>query len=81
MNICGTLHDVESHVARMRGVFGDQLITLPAREDGNLIVLGFRAEPPTWDGMELDAHARRLEKRFGLAFPRFVRSMAYGVPL
>jgi spermidine synthase len=79
MNICGTLHEVESHVARMRGVFGNQLVTLPVREDGNLIVLGFRQEPRTWDGVELDAHARKLEKQFGLAFPRFVRSMVYGV--
>jgi spermidine synthase len=79
MNICGSLYDVENHIARMRGVFGNQLLTLPATEDGNLIVLGFRSEPRTWDGVELDAHARRLEQRFGLAFPRFVRSMVYGV--
>jgi spermidine synthase len=78
MNICGTAYDVENHVARMRGMFGNQLLTLPAKEDGNLIVLGFRSEPRTWDGVELDAHARRLEKRFGLAFPRFVRGMVYG---
>jgi spermidine synthase len=79
MNICGSLYDVENHIARMRGVFGNQLVTVPAKEDGNLIVLGFRSEPRTWEGMELDAHARKLEKRFGLAFPRFVRSMVYGV--
>lgn len=81
MNICGTLYEIESHIARMRGVFGNQLVTLPVREDGNLIVLGFRQEPRTWDGVELDAHARKLEKQFGLAFPRFVRSMVYGVRL
>jgi hypothetical protein len=29
--------------------------------------------------VELDAHARRLEERFGLAFPRYVRQMEYGL--
>lgn len=84
VNICGEPLDVESHVARIRGVFGDRLISLPAREDGNLIVLGFRRNPDTYraaqleDGAQLDKHARKLEKRFGLAFPRYVRQMAYG---
>jgi spermidine synthase len=79
VNICGDEPDVESHLARIRGVFGQCLIALPAKEDGNLIVLGFRVEPRTWDGAELDAHARKLEDRFGLAFPRYVRQMEYGL--
>jgi len=79
MNLCGEPEDVENHVARIRGIFGDRLVTLPAREDGNLIVLGFRAAPRTWEGAELDAHARRLEKQFGLAFPRYVRNLRYGM--
>ncbi|MBS0418711.1 MAG: spermidine synthase-like protein [Proteobacteria bacterium] len=80
VNICGDEDEVESHMARMRGVFGQQrLVTLPAREDGNLIVLGFRREPQVWDGVELDAHSRRLQERFGLAFPRFARQMQYGL--
>ena len=79
MNICGEETDVESHVARMRGVFGnDHLISLPAVEDGNLIVLGFRKPPREWDGAELDRHARVLESRFGLAFPRFARQLLRG---
>jgi spermidine synthase len=79
MNICGDELDVEGHLARIRGVFGQQVVSLPAKEDGNLIVFGFRNEPRTWSGAELDAQARKLEERFGLAFPRYVRSMAYGV--
>jgi spermidine synthase len=79
VNMCGDESDVESHIARMRGVFGQRLIALPAREDGNLIVLGFRMAPRIWDGAELDVHARKLEQKFGLAFPRYVRQMAYGL--
>jgi spermidine synthase len=80
MNICGDELEVESHLARMRGVFGDaRLVSLPAKEDGNLIVLGFRREPQAWDGVQLDRHARKLEERFGLAFPRYARQMVSGV--
>ena len=75
MNVCGDEDDVESHLSRIRGVFGERLIMLPAKEDGNLIVLGFRARLRPWDGAELDTHARKLQERFGLAFPRYVRQM------
>jgi spermidine synthase len=78
MNICGEDIEIESHLARIRGVFGDRLISLPAKEDGNLIVLGFRTGPRAWNGFELDKHARKLEERFGLAFPLFARQMAPG---
>ena len=79
MNVCGEDIDIENHLARLRGVFGDCLISLPAKEDGNLIVLGFRRPPQTWDGAELDRHARKLEEQFGLAFPRYARQMKRGV--
>ena len=79
VNICGDEDEVESHLARIRGVFGQRVITLPAKEDGNLIVLGFRREPREWEGAELDAYSRRLEERFGLAFPRYARQMEYGL--
>jgi len=79
VNLCGTSGDVESHIGRLRGVFGDHIISLPASEDGNLVALAFRTAPPVWDGAQLDRHARRLESRFGLDFPRFVRKMVRGV--
>jgi spermidine synthase len=79
MNICGEPAEIESHIARIRGVFGERLISLPAKEDGNLVVMGSRTEPREWDGAELDRRARKLEERFGLAFPRYVRQMVYGM--
>jgi len=79
MNVCGDAIEVESHVARIRGVFGEHLMSLPAREDGNLIVMGFRRAPQSREGAELDRHARKLEERFGLAFPRYARQMMRGV--
>jgi spermidine synthase len=79
MNVCGEPVEIESHIARIRGVFGERVISLPAKEDGNLIVMGFRTAPKAWDGAELDRRARKLEERFGLAFPRYVRQMVYGM--
>lgn len=79
MNVCGDPVDVENHVSRLRGVFGERILSIPAREDGNLIVLAFRTAPRERHGLELDRHARRLEERFGLAFPRYVRQMVRGV--
>jgi spermidine synthase len=79
MNVCGEPEEIESHIARIRGVFGERLISQPPKEDGNLIVMGFRTEPSEWDGAELDRRARRLEERFGLAFPRYVRQLVYGM--
>lgn len=79
MNLCGEDLEVEGHVARIRGVFGERLISLPAREDGNLIVLGFRGLPEAREGAQLDRHARKLEQQFGLAFPRYVRHMVGGM--
>ena len=79
MNVCGEAVEIESHIARIRGVFGERVISLPAKEDGNLIVMGFRTAPKVWDGAELDRRARKLEERFGLAFPRYVRQMVYGM--
>ena len=79
MNVCGEEIDVENHLARIRGVFGDRIISLPMREDGNLIVLGFRGAPRTWEGAELDRHARKLQDQFGLACPRYARQMVRGV--
>jgi hypothetical protein len=54
---------------------GKRLIALPVREDGNLIVLAFRADAAArnWARRERLAHA--LAERFGLNFPRYVRKM------
>jgi spermidine synthase len=79
MNVCGDESEVENHLARIRGVFGEHLISLPAKEDGNLIVLAFKRAPQSWDGVSLDRHARKLEERFGLAFARFARQMVPGL--
>jgi len=78
INVCGDPIAMASHLARIRGVFGEQLMSLPAREDGNMIVFAFRHLPEIVTGARLDRHARVLEGRFGLAFPRYARQLERG---
>jgi spermidine synthase len=76
INICGTAETIASHCGRLRGVFGEHWLSLPARDDGNLVVMASRRALPLPAGMTLDRHARRLAARFGLDFARFARGLA-----
>lgn len=75
MNIDGDVYVRAGLFARIRSAFGQRVIALPVRDDGNLIVLAFRTDAAlhNWARRRLLAHS--LEKRFGLNFPRYVRKM------
>jgi spermidine synthase len=74
-NISGTVYERTSHFAKVREVFGKRVIVLPVREDGNLIVLAFRAAAAARNWARRERLAHVLEERFGLNFPRYVRKM------
>jgi spermidine synthase len=76
LNLCGERSRWPSHMRKIRRVFGERFMTLSAREDGNTIVLAFKRPPDEvhWD--DLEVLAGDLSRRFGLAFPRYVRQMA-----
>jgi spermidine synthase len=76
LNVCGDPHGQAAHMLRVRQVFGDALLTLPVRPDGNVIVLAFKERCPKLRAERLEARAIDLEKRFGLDFPRYLRRMA-----
>jgi spermidine synthase len=75
-NMCGALHSCTAHVAKIRAVFGDEIMTLQVRPDGNLIVFAFKARPTEIDWEQLAATAVDLKRTFGLDFPRYVRRIA-----
>lgn len=77
MNVCGDLYSRAAHLARIRGVFGDHVITLPARDDGNLIVIASRGAMGAGNTRRLQSRALALQKHFGLNFPRYVRKMRH----
>ena len=75
MNIHGDACERADQFGRIRGVFGKRVIALPVREDGNLIVLAFRTDNAVRNWARRERLALKLEKRFGLNFPRYVRKM------
>jgi len=75
-NMCGDLDSCAAHVGKIRTVFGDDIMTLQARPDGNLIVIAFKERRPEIDWEQLQATAVDLKRKFGLDFPRYVRRIA-----
>ena len=75
-NVCGDLNRCAAHVGKIRTVFGDDIMTLQVRPDGNLIVFAFKERRPEIDWEQLEADATGLKRKFGLDFPRYIRRIA-----
>ncbi len=75
-NLCGDMDDCAGHVDKIRDVFGDGLMTLQVRPDGNIIVFAFKEPRPQIDWEQLKATAIELRRRFGMDFPRYLRRIA-----
>lgn len=81
LNVCGHPYGESAHMLRVRQVFGDALLTLPVRPDGNVIVLGFKERCPEVRAEHLEGRALDLKKRFGVDFPGYVSRMALDLQL
>ena len=75
-NLCSDTHGCEVHLAKIRAVFGAELMSLRVRLNGNLIVFAFKGSRPEIDWVRLGTRAADLKRRLGLDFPRYVRRMA-----
>jgi spermidine synthase len=75
-NVCGDPEHSAAHVDRIRAVFGEGIMTLQVRPDGNLIVIAFKDRRPPIDWQKLDSIAADLRRKFGLDFPKYVRRIA-----
>jgi spermidine synthase len=76
LNLCGDRLTWPSHLRNLHRAFGDEIVTLPGRKGGNVIVFAFkrpRAEVP-WGRLAMAG--RELRGRFGLDFPRYARRFA-----
>lgn len=74
-NLVGTKDERVAQLDLIRAAFGDNVVLLPDKEDGNLVAFVFR-DPnfePRWRWMAREAPA--LAARFGLDFPRFARKL------
>jgi len=75
-NMCGDPNNCATHIEKIRSVFGNHLMTLQVRPDGNVIVFAFKERKPEIDGEQIVATAFRLKRRLGLNFPRYLRRIA-----
>jgi spermidine synthase len=75
-NMCSNLNGWAAHIVKIRTVFGDEILTLQVKPDGNVIVFAFKECRPEIDWEYLEATAVDLKRRLGLDFPRYVRRIA-----
>jgi len=75
-NLCGDDLSRATHLLRMRQVFGDELLSLPVRVDGNVIVFAFKDGRAPMPFQDLAAPALDLRRALGLDFPRYLQRIA-----
>jgi spermidine synthase len=75
-NVCGNPDSRNSHLLKIRQVFGERWLTLPVRPDGNIVIFAFKDEQPAAPFAELAAVAPDLKREFGLDFPNYVQRLA-----
>jgi spermidine synthase len=75
-NLCSDIDGCTAHLAKIRAVFGDELMTLRVRRYGNVVVFAFKEGRPQVDWEQMAVAAAGLKRKFGLDFPRYVRRIA-----
>lgn len=77
INLCGDRSSMAAHLTKLREAFEGQLLSLPVRNDANLIVFGFRERRVDLQRERIESLAPDLKRRFRLDFPRYVRRIAW----
>jgi spermidine synthase len=75
-NICGDKDSAAAHLAKLRDVFQDELLSLQVRADGNIIAFGFKERHARRDWASIEAGAAALKRHFHLDFPRYAHKIA-----
>lgn len=76
-NLCGDKNTVAAHLTKLRDAFGDNLLSLQVRKDGNVIVFGFKGRRPNLNSVRIAKSAVDLKRQFRLDFPYYARRMAH----
>jgi spermidine synthase len=75
-NLCGESYSRSAHLLMIRQVFGETVLTLSVRVDGNVIAFAFRDGPPAVEPESLAPVAFELRRETGLDFPRYMQRLA-----
>lgn len=75
-NLCGSDSSIRAQLAMIRDAFGDELLTMRVRVDGNIIAFAFKGRRPVSRGKRIEKAAEDLKRRFRLDFPHYARRIA-----
>jgi spermidine synthase len=74
-NLAGKREERVERLDLVRAAFGDNILLLPDKDDGNLVAFAFRDAnfEPRWRWMA--GESRALQSRYGLDYPRFAAKL------
>jgi spermidine synthase len=78
MNFSGEPRRYALHLERIRTAFGGSMLLVPVVENDNLLIFAFRRRIPLPTTAQYESRAQRLQTRFSLEFPRFLRRICQG---
>lgn len=81
MNLWGPRDRYVDNLSRARAAFGESLLLVPVSGDANILLFGFKKEPPKSISDELEVLAKQLQGRLTLDFPRYLRRICQGYSL
>jgi spermidine synthase len=81
MNFWGPCERYVDNLSQVRAAFGDTLLLVPVSGEANVLLFAFKKAIPRSITDELEAIAQRLQMRFLLDFPRYLRRICQGYSL
>lgn len=78
MNFSGVPERYAVHIKRIRAAFGGSTLLVPVIADDNLLLFAFKKHIPLPTTAKYESRAQRLQARFALEFPRYLRRICQG---
>jgi len=81
MNFSGDTNRYATHIRGIRAAFGRSTRLVPVASDDNLLLFAFGRRVPQPTTARYESRAQRLQTRFELEFPRYLRRICQGYTL
>lgn len=81
MNFSGEPQRYVTHIERIRAAFGGSTLLVPVVADDNLLLFTFKKRIQLPTTARYESRAQRLQRRFSLEFPRYLRRICQGYVL
>ena len=78
MNFSGVPERYIVHIKRIRSAFDGSTLLVPVIADDNLLLFAFKKRIPMPTTARYESRAQRLQARFALEFPRYLRRICQG---